>query len=134
MKKFETYKESKDIRKITPNPNEIKAIIEDSIKRFNTFYEQRNNKEMTKYESIRELSECITLKNGLKIYSHEITISYLLHKQILNEGLASTFDNFRKLRNQSKYYGQRISEEKLQESLDDLIKIKNILLKQLRKE
>ncbi|MBU1855166.1 MAG: hypothetical protein KKF89_05575 [Nanoarchaeota archaeon] len=137
MKPFKKYRESKDVRKTTPNPNEIKSIISDSTKRFETFFNLKHNSEMTKYvfenlyESLRELSECIALTKGLKIYSHEITISFLLSQNILDESKAQIFNDFRKLRNQSKYYGKNISPEKLEESIKDIIKIKDILIKYL---
>ena len=125
---------SDDNKKITPNENEIKSIISDSIKRFKIFYSQKDIPEMTKfvfeniYDSIRELSECICLRDGLKIYSHELTISYLYKIKLLSEPEASFFDDLRILRNKSKYYGENISEDKLDECIEDVKRIFEKLL------
>ncbi|MFP4656973.1 MAG: hypothetical protein ACLFNK_05345, partial [Candidatus Woesearchaeota archaeon] len=93
--------------------------------RFDTFEKEKDNRNMTKYvfenlyESIREISECITLLDGIKIYSHEITIIYLREKGYIDDKKASRFDDIRRLRNKSKYYGKEISPEKLKDSLDN---------------
>lgn len=134
MKNFDNFEDSDQIKKITPDINEINSIKKYSLDRFKTFWLQKNNKTMAKYvfenlyESLRELSECIALSEGYKIYSHEITISLLLSKGYFNDIEANVFDLFRKLRNQSKYYGKDISFERLNESLDDFEKLKNKLL------
>lgn len=139
MKSFDEFEDSNQIKKITPNYNEINSIKKDSIDRFKIFWLQKNNKTMSKYvfenlyESLRELSECIALNEGYKIYSHEITISLLLSKGYLNDIEANVFDSFRKLRNQSKYYGKEISFERLNESLEDFEKLKNKLLTFLKR-
>jgi len=128
---------SKDIKKITPNENEISAIISDSKRRFSIFYNSRNEKEMSKYvfenlyDSIRELAECIALKNGLKIYSHEITIKYLFEQKKINDFDAKFFDDIRILRNRSKYYGENISYEKVLETVQDMKELFEKLLKML---
>ncbi len=122
---------------ITSNPNEIKAIKEDSIRRFDLFWKQKDNIEMAKYvfenlyESLRELAECIALSDGKKIYSHELTIKYLKEKGSITENDSVLFDDFRKLRNKSKYYGKNISIEKLKESLNDFKRLKSILISKL---
>lgn len=139
MKSFDEFEDSNQIKKITPNYNEINSIKKDSIDRFKIFWLQKNNKTMSKYVfenlygSLRELSECIALNEGYKIYSHEITISLLLSKGYLNDIEANVFDSFRKLRNQSKYYGKEISFERLNESLEDFKKLKNKLLTFLKR-
>ena len=135
MRKFGEFKDSQFVKRITPNPNEIEAIKKDSIERFETFWSQRGNKAMAKYvfenlyEALRELSECIALIGGYKIYSHDITISYLYESGYITEPDMHKFDSFRKLRNQSKYYGDDISYEKLVESTDHFRRLKNILEK-----
>lgn len=134
MKEFRSYIGDPNIKKSTPNHNEIISIKEDAISRFETFLKQQDIKEMTKYvfenlyESLRELSEAISLLDGLKIYSHEITISYLSSKGYLEETQAKILDDFRKLRNKSKYYGKDISSQKLKESLPDMIMLKDKLI------
>ena len=133
IRKFDFAKPSKDIKQITPNLNEIKSIFEDALKRYGTFIEQVNDKNMSKYvfenlyDSIREISECIVLLDGLKIYSHEMTISYIFQKKYINHSEASIFNDIRNLRNKSKYYGKTISYEKVQESISQFEELKKKL-------
>lgn len=136
MKAFNYTDES--IKKITPNQNEIAAIQISAKQRFYSFAQLRKNTAMSKYvfenlyEAIRELAECIALRDGLKIYSHEVTISYLLEKDAITDTLASRFDSFRKLRNKSKYYGKNISAETLQDCYNDLTQLQKLLLAALK--
>ena len=121
------------VKQVTPNPNEIQAIKRDSLERFDMFWKQKDTKNMAKYvfenlyEALRELPECITLNEGLKIYAHDLVISHLKRGNHLSEEDAEAFDSIRRMRNQSKYYGKDISFEKLQETLDDFRRLKQAL-------
>lgn len=126
-----------DIRSITPNPNEIDAIKKDALRRFILFFNLKDSKEMSKYvfenlyEAVRELVECIVLFNGFKIYSHEDSFRFLLQNKIVNDSDFYVLDNLRRLRNQSKYYGKEISNERLKESLETFVKFKKMFEKML---
>lgn len=84
------------------------------------------------YESLRELSEGIILSDGLKIYSHEYTLQYLIYKKHITNEDFNIFNDFRILRNKSKYYGKDISFEKLEESIKNFTKLNNKLKKILK--
>ena len=133
IREIDFTKPSKDIKQITPNLNEIKSIHEDAINRYDTFLKQINDKDMSKYvfenlyDSIREISECIVLLDKLKIYSHEMTISYIFQKDYINHSEASIFNDIRNLRNKSKYYGKAISHEKVQETISQFEELKKKL-------
>ena len=79
------------------------------------------------YEALRELSECVALIKGVKLYSHEDNIKFLKENKIIEEHEFERFDSFRRTRNKSKYYGKDISYSKLKESIDDMISLKNKL-------
>jgi len=133
MRKIDFTKPNKDIKFITTNLNEVKSIFKDALKRYDTFLKQINDENMSKYvfenlyESIREISECIVLLDGLKIYSHEMTIIYIYQKNYLDISQAKIFDDIRDLRNKSKYYGKTISHEKIQETFSYFQELKEKL-------
>lgn len=137
IKNYDYFKDSPDIKKTIVNEHEIISIKEDAKKRFDAFLLIKDQKEMAKYcfenmyEALRELADCIANFEGLKFYSHEISISYLSNKKILDSALIDRFDSFRRTRNKSKYYGEGISFEKLHESIEDMKKIKEILIKKI---
>ena len=133
MRDITDPKNKEHLKDVTPNPNEIQAIRRDALERFDTFWKQKDTKTMAKYvfenlyEALRELSECIALNKGRKIYAHDLVISYLRHENHLSEEDSEAFDSMRRARNQSKYYGKDISFEKLQETPDDFRRLKRAL-------
>ncbi len=77
------------------------------------------------YDSLRELLEAISLKNGYKIYNHECYTAFL--KEILNmSDTGDEFDEIRKIRNAVNYYAKDIS---LEEAKETIIRIKNLISK-----
>jgi hypothetical protein len=59
------------------------------------------------YDALREYLECISIKNGYKIYNHECYTPFL--KEILKMPKdAENFDKIRKIRNGINYYGREI--------------------------
>ncbi len=83
------------------------------------------------YDSLRELIEALSLKNGFKIYNHEGYTAFL--KEIIkNSALGEKFDELRKVRNSINYYGKEISIEdskKLINSVKELREKIKILLR-----
>jgi len=60
------------------------------------------------YDSLREILEALSLKEGYKIYNHECYTAFL--KEILKESnKGHEFDEIRKIRNDVNYYGKDIS-------------------------
>ncbi len=80
------------------------------------------------YEAFRQIIEAITLKEGLKVYSHEAYTYYLQEKH--QEKTAKVFDRLRKLRNKINYYGNPVSVAVTQQALEDVKKHINILEKE----
>ncbi|MBS3135109.1 hypothetical protein J4406_01920 [Candidatus Woesearchaeota archaeon] len=136
MKDFKIFLEDGSIKRITPNKSLIKSLVNDAIKRLDFYKKLRLDNENSKYileniyESLRELADAVLIKDGYKSYSHEASITYLL-KYNLPLVEINKFDNFRKIRNNSKYYGKPVDLEdskEIMELAEKLLKdIKNIL-------
>ena len=76
------------------------------------------------YDSLRELLEALSLKNGFKIYNHECYAAFL--KEVMKESYkADEFDEIRKVRNAVNYYGKDITVE---EASKIIIKIKKLAM------
>lgn len=60
------------------------------------------------YDSLRELLEALSIKNGFKVYNHECYVAFL--KEVMKESYkADEFNEIRKVRNAVNYYGKEIS-------------------------
>ena len=74
------------------------------------------------YDSLRELLEALSLKNGFKVYNHECYAAFL--KEVMKESYkADEFNEIRKVRNAVNYYGKEISPE---ESSEVIARIKKL--------
>ena len=74
------------------------------------------------YDSLRELLEALSLKNGFKIYNHECYVAFL--KEVMKESYkADEFDEIRKVRNAVNYYGKDIT---VGEASEIITKIKKL--------
>ena len=140
MRDFKIFLEEGSVKKITPNISLVKSLVSDAIKRLNFYKKLKLNNENSKYvleniyESLRELADAILIKDGYKSYSHEASIVYLL-KYNLSSIDINKFDNFRKIRNNSKYYGKPVDledaneivelSEKLLNKINDILKDAN---------
>ncbi len=72
------------------------------------------------YDSLRELLEALSLKNGYKVYNHECYAAFL--KEVLHDdSKGDSFDEIRKVRNSVNYYGAELSAK---EADDVIVKIK----------
>lgn len=74
------------------------------------------------YESLRELLEALSIKNGFKIYNHECYCAFL-NEIIKEENFAALFDKFRKIRNGINYYGKDLSSDDAQNLKQEIIKL-----------
>ena len=60
------------------------------------------------YDSLRELLEALSIKNGYKIYNHECYVYFL--KEIMNESIkGDEFDELRRIRNAVNYYAKDVN-------------------------
>ena len=74
------------------------------------------------YDSLRELLEALSLKNGFKIYNHECYVAFL--KEVMKESYkADEFDEIRKVRNAVNYYGKDITVEEASEIITKIKKL-----------
>ena len=80
------------------------------------------------YDSLREILEALSLKEGYKIYNHECYASFL--KEIINESeKGDEFDELRKIRNDINYYAKNISVEESEEIIKRIKNLRHLILK-----
>lgn len=91
-----------------------------------------NSKFILAYDSLREILEALSLKNGFKIYNHEGYTAFL--KEILKESdNGDEFDEIRKIRKAVNYYGKEINIKEAEEIIKRTKKLRNKLLDMLKK-
>jgi len=74
------------------------------------------------YDSLRELLEALSLKNGFKVYNHECYAAFL--KEVMKESYkADEFNEIRKVRNAVNYYGKEISQKEASEIIARIKKL-----------
>ncbi|MFH1649081.1 MAG: hypothetical protein ABIA93_00860 [Candidatus Woesearchaeota archaeon] len=76
------------------------------------------------YDAIRALLEALAVSKGFKVYNHECFEAFLDYIMDAPQ-TASLFRKARILRNQITYFGSEVSEARVQNSLRELIIIKN---------
>lgn len=127
MKPFDFYIKIKKVRKVSIDTNLAKSLIKDMKERINSA-----NKlpiEFSKiifenyYDALRAFCDAILAKTGFKSYSHEASIINL-EKYNFTFIEILELDNFRQLRNYSKYYGKGITGEQANKIKKYYIKIK----------
>jgi hypothetical protein len=98
---------------VTPDTELINYLVDSSSNRRKTAKMIPLN-ETTKesvislmYDSLRELLEALSIKEGFKIYNHECYTQFLI-SVVKDEELAREFDSARLLRNRLNYYGRKI--------------------------
>jgi len=114
----------------------IKSLIDQSNKKIITdkFSPLNQDTASTKisnnYDSLREILEALSIKNGFKTYNHECFTGFL--KEILKmEKESYDFDNFRRIRNSINYYGKNIPLDPAKKLLIDITELRNKLLEKL---
>ncbi|MEK6887715.1 MAG: hypothetical protein AABX14_02090 [Candidatus Aenigmatarchaeota archaeon] len=122
MNDFEFYLEEGDVKKRKQDTELAKSLLKDAKDRLEKVSQLKIN-EFTKiifeniYDALRAIMDAILAADGYKSYSHEASIAYL-KKYGFDQAVIAELDNFRALRNASKYYGKQIS-------LDNANSIKN---------
>ena len=131
---FNTCNKKNLVKQIKKDTGLIQSLLEESKKKLHTqeIIPLNNTTASSKislfYDAIRELLEAIAIQNGYKIYNHECYCSFL--KEIMKRSsLGTTFDTFRKLRNDLNYYGKSITAEEAKPILQSMHK----LLEELKK-
>ena len=133
MNEFELYLKEGKVKRKTPDFELSKSLINGSKTRLEKI-KKLEIKEFSKiifenaYDAIRDALDALLAADGYKSYSHEASIIYL-KKHAFEDSTLNELDNFRYLRNSSKYYGKDISEDDAAGILDFCRKyIGNIIL------
>ena len=114
MKPFEYFLKLKEVRKTSKNIELAKSLIKDMKERL------EDSKELpikfkklifeNYYDALRNFCDALLSKDGFKSYSHQASIIYL-SKYNFSVSEIQQLENFRFLRNSSKYYGKSIEEK-----------------------
>ena len=117
------------IKKIEVDNELINALISSSKDRItsNNKLELDETTSSTKisitYEALREILEALAIIKEYKIYNHECFYSFL--KEICKEeSLAEEFNRFRIVRNKVNYYAKKISIEKSEAFIKEMINLR----------
>lgn len=122
MNEFEFYLKEGKVKRKTPDFELSKSLINDSKTRLEKI-KKLEIKEFSKiifenaYDSLRDALDALLAAEGYKSYSHEASIAYL-KKHAFEDSTLKELDNFRYLRNSSKYYGKDISKDEAKMILD----------------
>ena len=122
MNKFELYLKEGKVKRQTPDFELAKSLIEDSKSRLEKI-KKLDIKEFSKivfenaYDAIRDILDAVLAVDGYKSYSHEASIAYL-KKYAFDDSTLKELDDFRYLRNSSKYYCKDVSEDDAEGILD----------------
>lgn len=112
MNDFEFYLNEGDVKKRKQDKELAKSLLKDAAERFQKA-SKLDAEEFAKmifeniYDALRDMLDALLAVDGYKSYSHEASIAYLAKYGL--SSLISELDNFRALRNSSKYYGKEIS-------------------------
>jgi len=132
MREFNFYVVEGKIKKCSVDYSLAQSLINNVNTRENSIAELDTHKFSllvfeNYYDCLRELLDAILALGGYKSYSHEASIVYL-KKFDFNESIIFDLDNFRKKRNNSRYYGKSPSQDDAKEIKDFFNKIKGDLL------
>jgi hypothetical protein len=126
------------VKKVSIDESLINSLIDSSNNRMKTCERisldeiSSSTKVSLAYESLREILEALSLKNGFKIYNHECIGCFL--NEILNEGgFSFEFDRFRKIRNKINYYGKNIEVSDAKILIKDIIDLRERIVKKYLK-
>lgn len=102
---FAAYLRQGKVKRMTPDPEEGRALLRKARLRLNSIPERRDATFVLEdaYEAVREAAQSLMSSRGFKPYSHEATISFLREISVLREGDLHILDRFRKLRHDSVY-------------------------------
>lgn len=114
MKPFEYFLEIKEVKKTSENLELAKSLIKDMKERLKSSFllDEKFSKIIFEniYDALRDFCDALLAKEGFKSYSYEASILYL-SRYNFSVSEINELDSFRYIRNGSKYYGRKISEE-----------------------
>lgn len=125
-------------RKITPDRQKAKSLIETADERIECINKELNEKNANfvfedYYTSILELMQAILLLKGYNVKNH-ICTGFYLRDELKNDSLFRIFDDLRYKRNSLTYYGKRmefeIAKQAIEKSKNLIIELKKMLNQQ----
>ncbi len=128
MRPFEYFIQLKEVKRISPDYELAKSLLSEVETRIEIALGMKLDEKRARiifellYDSIRELTDVILALDGFKSYSHEANISFLNKFKEFETIELMELDRFRRIRNNSKYYGKPAQ-------LEDAIKIKQVFPK-----
>ena len=126
------------IRKVEPDKEKAKSIVETSLKRLDFIKVITPNKNNISfiienyYEIIKELLVAMLLKKGLKSKNHQCLFSYFYKKHPDYEYETNLILKLSFLRNRLNYYGELIDKSFYDKNKDEFIKIIDLLLRMVK--
>jgi len=140
MEKFDRFIRRGDVKDRTPNPDQAESLMEKADKRLSYIQEREITEENASliledaYEAMREAVDSLLVKEGYKSYSHEASISFAEHELEMNPPRVNRFNQYRKLRNDSKYRGEKVTVQQSRNCLELAREIIPELKKRLERE
>ena len=135
MKPFEFFLGTNDVRVLNRNTALAKSLINDMNERIKSSFSLTKNFAKlifeNLYDALRDFCDALLAKDGYKSYSHEASIAYL-SKYNFSFAEISKLDNFRIIRNGSKYYGRKISETEVEDIKSLYLSIKEKINKLIK--
>jgi uncharacterized protein (UPF0332 family) len=115
MRDFAHYRNENAVKKQSKDEELAKSLLKDARQRIEAAKELPIGKYPklifeNAYDALRSLLDALLACDGYKSYSHEASIAYLKEFSV-EDSVMRELDNFRYLRNGSKYYGKGISPE-----------------------
>lgn len=123
MKDFESFIQSGDVKKQSPDANLSDSLAKDSIRRLEYAKSPQLTEENAKYvyenvyESLREAADAVLFLQGYKSFSHEATVAFIQRFDEFTVREISGFDRMRIKRNGMKYYGKSCSADDAKEAI-----------------
>ncbi len=122
---FQNYMDLGKVKRKTPDPEEAKSLLVQSLDRLKYIEKQKIDASTVKfifenaYNAIRESAQSLMSKKGFKPYSHEATISFIkqFYPTNFDEEEINKFDHFRKMRDDLEYRAITITEADAKSSL-----------------
>ncbi len=136
MEDFEFYLKKGIVKKSFVDTQRAKKLVKDGESRMDDVGQLEIHKFPklifeNVYDGIRDFLFAILLQNGYKTNSHEAPIAYLLNLGF-DVYTVNKLDNFRYLRNGSKYYGEEITIEEAKDIKEFYLVINSKLNKILK--
>ncbi len=113
-------------KKVSPDPNRAKSLIETSKERLSLIKEitEKNCNFVFEdyYTSLIELLQALAFKKGFNILNH-VCLGYYLRDFMKREELYRTFDDLRYKRNSLTYYGTKMDFEIAKQAIQNCKKL-----------